>query len=198
MNSAVTKTDVVAIVVVDMLYDFIDGSMACIEGENAARKAAAFIDNNQRLKVFYVADTHPATHCSFKDYGGLWPAHCVEGSRGAKIHSAFYTLLDKDNCPQAGNIFRKGTKVGEEQYSGFNAETAFDEILCKVLPKKVLLCGIATEYCIKATCQDLLEAGKDVVLIEDALGYVTEEGHLAALEEMKAAGAKVMLSVRND
>ena len=58
-------------------------------------------------------------------------------------------------------------------------------------PKDVYVCGIATEYCVRNTCEDLQKAGFHVVLLSDCLAYVTEEGHRKALDEMRAGGIVV-------
>ena len=83
-----------ATVVVDMLYDFIDGSLACIGGEEAVEETRKFLEKNlegegdaaveilDTKPVLFIRDHHPADHSSFKDFGGIWPAHCVAGTRG--------------------------------------------------------------------------------------------------------------------
>ncbi|MBR5735318.1 MAG: isochorismatase family protein [Bacteroidales bacterium] len=198
MISAIAKTDLTAIVIIDMLYDFIDGTLACEGAELAARRAAAFLENNPKLKAYYVVDTHPSNHCSFKEYGGIWPVNCVDGTRGDSIHAAFYSLSNTDNRPQMENIYRKGMAPDDDSYSGMSGETAFGSELAKALPRKVLVCGNATEYGLKATCEDLLETGHDVTVVEDALGYFSKEGHDEAIAAMKERGVKFMIAVKYD
>ena len=198
MISAIAKTDLTAIVVIDMLYDFIDGTISCEGAELAARRAAAFIENNPKLKAYFVVDTHPSNHCSFKEYGGTWPVNCVDGTRGVSLHAAFYTLSNTDNRPQVDNIYRKGIRPDDDRYSAVAAETAFGSELFKSRPRKVLVCGNATEYGVKATCDDLLETGHDVTVVEDALGYITKEGHDEAVAAMKEKGVKFLIAVKYD
>jgi len=198
MISAIAKTDLTAIVLLDMLYDFIDGTVSCEGAEQGARRAAAFIDNNPKLKAYYVVDTHPSNHCSFKEYGGTWPVNCVAGTRGVIIHAAFYSLSNFNNHPQAENIYRKGIAADDDSYSAVAAETAFGSELFKALPKKVLICGNAAEYGIKATCEDLLETGHDVTIVEDALGYLSKEDYDQTISELKEKGIKFINAVKYD
>ena len=188
-----------ALVVVDMLYDFIDGSMACAEAETAVRKTLQWLEKNlpgasadeqliegSGLPVLFVCDTHPADHSSFVEQGGPWPAHCVAGTHGAEIHHDLLPYVDEDM------VFRKGCDKAVEQYSGFEGRNAAGQSLAEVLDildiRNVYVCGIATEYCVRNTAEDLLKAGFRVTLLQGALGYVDHAGHLEALEAMKAEG----------
>ena len=148
-----------ALVVVDMLYDFIDGSLACQNAEEAVKQTLRFIDSrtegnegaeNEILDTFpilFIRDHHPADHCSFKSEGGIWPSHCVN-----------------------------------------NAGQSLEEVRELLDARDVYVCGIATEYCVRNTCEDLLKAGFRVHLIKDALAWVDAESHMAALSAMSAEG----------
>ena len=190
-----------ALAVVDMLYDFIDGSLACQNADNAVQETLKYIDKQTKgqggeeheildtFPILFVRDHHPADHSSFKEQGGLWPSHCVAGTKGGEIHS--------DLAPYANEelTFDKGCDKTVEQYSGFEAmneaEQSLGEILELLDTTDIYVCGIATEYCIKNTCMDLLKAGFKVHLLKNCLGYVDYEGHLKALEEMAAAGVSI-------
>ena len=190
-----------ALAVVDMLYDFIDGSLACQNADNAVKETLKYIDKQTKgqggeeheildtFPILFVRDHHPADHSSFKEQGGLWPSHCVAGTKGGEIHS--------DLAPYANEelTFDKGCDKTVEQYSGFEAmneaEQSLGEILELLDTIDIYVCGIATEYCIKNTCMDLLKAGFKVHLLKNCLGYVDYEGHLKALEEMAAAGVSI-------
>ena len=198
MISAIAKTDLTAIVVIDMLYDYIDGTITCEEAELAARRAAAFIENNPKLKAYYVAETHPANHCSFKEYGGMWPVNCVAGTRGASIHAAFYSLSNIDNRPQVDNIYRKGIAADDDSSSCMAASTAFGSVLSKALPKKVLVCGNAAEYGVRATCEELLAYGHEVTVVEDAIGWYSEEARDEAMTALQEQGARFIIAVKYD
>lgn len=191
-----------ALVVVDMLYDFIDGSLACRNAKNAVNRAVAFIDRAtagqngdesdilDTFPILFVCDHHPADHCSFTSRGGTWPSHCVEGTHGGAVHEMLQPYMREELT------FYKGCDRDTEQYSGYEgmnrAGQSLGEVLGLLDVKDVYVCGIATEFCVKATCKDLLKAGFNVHLISDALAYVEEAGHRATLGELKASGADIL------
>ena len=190
-----------ALAVVDMLYDFIDGSLACQNAENAVKATLGFIDSQTRgqggedheildtFPILFIRDQHPADHSSFKEQGGIWPSHCVAGTRGGEIH--------QDLAPYACEelTFDKGCEKDKEQYSGFegvnNAGQPLSEVLELLDTTDVYVCGIATEYCIRNTCEDLLKAGFKVHLLKDCIAYVDLQGHKKAIEEMAAKGISI-------
>ncbi len=184
------KGEDVAHVVVDMLYDFIDGSLACGNAENAVKLDVEYITNHPENKVYYVADHHPANHSSFKENGGIWPAHCVAGTHGGSIHSEFYKL--GHNAPSKENTFYKATEVEKEEYSGYEARREDGTKLADLLPKNVIISGIATEYCIRETIFNLIKGGHTVYLRENALGYIEEEGHNRVLAELSRISVKII------
>lgn len=187
-----------ALVVVDMLYDFIDGSLACVHSEEAVANTLKFIDlqtknqageDNEILDTFpilFIRDHHPANHSSFVAYGGQWPAHCVAGTRGGGIHADLLPYVREELT------FDKGCDAACEQYSGFEGLNSVGQPLGEVLElldtTDVYVCGIATEYCVRNTCEDLLKAGFKVHLLRDCLGYVSLEGHKEALPQMQSEG----------
>lgn len=187
-----------ALIVVDMLYDFIDGSLACQNAENAVQKTLEFIDAQTKgqggeeheildtFPILFIRDHHPADHSSFKEQGGIWPPHCVAGTHGGEIHKT----LQPYACEEL--IFDKGCRQDAEQYSGFEglniAGQSLGEILELLDTTDVYVCGIATEYCVRTTCEDILKAGHKVHLLKDCLAYVDYDGHLKAIEEMAAQG----------
>lgn len=190
-----------ALVVVDMLYDFIDGSLACINAEQAVAKTVEFINAHTEgeseddseitgtFPILFIRDHHPTDHSSFKEYGGIWPAHCVAGTHGGEIH--------KDLLPYACEelTFDKGCCISVEQYSGFEGENGAGQSLGEVLElldiTDVFVAGIATEYCVRNTCEDLLKAGFKIHLLKNCLAYVDEDGHHKALKEMKEEGIQI-------
>lgn len=190
-----------ALVVVDMLYDFIDGSLACQNADQAVKETLKFIDAQTKgqggedheildtFPILFVRDHHPADHSSFKEQGGIWPSHCVAGTRGGEIHEE----LQPYACEEL--TFDKGCNKEKEQYSGFESENEAGQSLGEILElletEEVYVCGIATEYCVRNTCEDLLKAGFKVHLLKDCLAYVDHAGHLKALEEMRAEGIRI-------
>lgn len=187
-----------AIIVVDMLYDFIDGSLKCHNAEEAAEQAAGFISAATAVQeddeagiydtypVIFIRDHHPADHSSFCGYGGTWPPHCVMGTHGSEIHSMLAPFAKEELT------FDKGCDREVEQYSGFEALNSAGQSLGEILDlldvRDVYVCGIATEYCVRNTCEDLLKAGLRVHLLTSAIGYVDYDGHMKALAEMEEEG----------
>lgn len=180
-----------ALVVVDELYDFIDGSMACLNGEESVKQTVEQIEKRKgSMPVLFVCDSHPSNHCSFAEQGGPWPPHCVEGTRGAEIHEALKAYVE-DSL-----VFRKGCDPAVEQYSGFDGRNEAGQSLAEVLRllevEVVYVVGIATEYCVRSTAEDLFRAGFKVTVLKDCLAYVELEGHLKALPEIAAEGIRVV------
>lgn len=190
-----------ALVVVDMLYDFIDGSMACegaegvIEGTLKAIErltAGTEADENgvySTFPILFIRDHHPVDHCSFAEQGGPWPPHCVQGTHGADVHKALAPYVKEDLT------FFKGEDRTKEQYSGFEginpAGQSLNEVLRLLDVRNVLVCGIATEYCVRNTAEDLLKAGFGVTVLKDALAWVDARGHAEALRTMKSEGIRL-------
>ncbi len=197
MNVNIPKKDC-ALVVVDMLYDFIDGSLACQETDQAVAGTLRVIeeltagtdpDNSGIRSIFpilFIRDHHPANHCSFVEQGGPWPPHCVQGTRGAEIHERLAPYAAEDLC------FCKGEDPEKEQYSGFEGKNPCGQSLGEVLElmeiRNVLICGIATEYCVRNTAEDLLKAGFKPTVLTDCIAYVDAQGHRDALEAMEKEG----------
>ncbi len=188
-------------IVVDMLYDFIDGSLACINAEEAVRESVDYINANPSQRVIYVCDSHPADHCSFVANGGIWPPHCIAGTKGGSVHSDFYQkITNETQRPSDKNIFRKGQSSSTEQYSGFQAINKDRERIGENLSgtfkggdKPVaVVSGIATEFCINETVSDLLKEGLKVYILKKGLGYVDYKNHLKTLKELKIKGANLI------
>ena len=139
-----------ALVVVDMLYDFIDGSMACQGADGAIEGTLQAIDQLtagteadetgvvSTYPILFIRDHHPADHCSFAAQGGPWPPHCVQGTHGADVHESLLPYVKEDLT------FFKGEDPAKEQYSGFEGVNAAGQSLAEVLKlldiKNVLVC----------------------------------------------------------
>ncbi len=180
--------DAPAHLIVDMLYDFIDGTLACGNAENAVHEVVKYINAHPDEKVFYITDYHPFNHSSFKDYGGIWPVHCVQGTHGGTIHEAFYNdIINPANRPDPQrNIFRKGEEVDKEQYSGFESVGPDGRQLHEVVAtKNLVISGIATEYCVKNTLMEFYDDGRNIELLLPGLGYVDKNGHIETMKELR-------------
>lgn len=175
-----------SLVVVDCQYDFINGSLACLNAENAVLNIIEFI-KNEDVDVLYSADWHSKKHMSFKANGGIWVEHCVAGSKGAELSKEFQKLpLEK--MPSEKNIFRKGTDDGKEEYSAFYAKNADDKTVNEVCGDEVIVCGIASEYCVRETALSLKNAGKTVYLYLNGVGFVNLQDHEKNIKDLKAKG----------
>lgn len=163
------------LVVVDVQNDFADpeGSLYVTGGEdvvpviNGEITAAA----TAGCRVVYTADWHPESTPHFVTGGGIWPVHCVGGSWGAKFHSEL--AVD-------GPVIKKGTD-GEDGYSGFSvadpltgdtSPTRLASLLAEWGTTKLVITGLATDYCVKATALDGRTARFEVVVLTDAIRSV--------------------------
>lgn len=145
------------LLVVDAQYDFIDGSLPVPGAASAMDTLARYIhdtDGQYILKVF-TADSHPAGHCSFKENGGRWPGHCVEGTHGAEI---WETLKDAAENTSGVTIFLpKGIEAGREEYSIFANQQSADvlqRLIREYKIKRIDLCGLAGDVCVRQTLLD--------------------------------------------
>jgi nicotinamidase/pyrazinamidase len=191
--SSLTYDRETALVVVDVQNDFADpnGNLYVSGGEEVVPVVNAEIAQARSAgaQVVYTADWHPPATPHFAKDGGVWPVHCVGDTWGAEFHP---------NLIVDGPVVRKGTG-GEDGYSGFSMKdpqgetviaTGLRDQLERWGIKKVVVCGLATDYCVKATALDGVAAGYDVALLEDAIRPVElEPGDGArAIAEMSAAG----------
>ena len=133
-------------------------------------------------------DWHPANHCSFQAQGGPWPPHCRAGTPGAEFHPA----LKQDRLAE---VFSKGTDPDQEAYSAFQG-TGLADWLRSHGVRRLLVGGLATDYCVRASVLDARREGFEVVVLEDAIEAL--EVHPGdgerALTEMREAGAEVSRS----
>lgn len=171
-----------AVIVVDVQNDFCPGgALAVPDGDQVIPPLNALL---RRATCFIAAtrDWHPVNHCSFTDQGGAWPVHCVADTTGADFHPH----LDRS---QLQEIVSKATSPDQEAYSGFQG-TSLATLLQERGVKRVLIGGLATDYCVKATAIDARQAGFEVIILEDAIrGVEVNPGDRAqATEEMRQAG----------
>jgi nicotinamidase/pyrazinamidase len=183
-----------ALVVTDVQNDFgsPEGSLYVRGGEDVVPVIDREIERAKATggHVLYTADWHPESTPHFEKDGGIWPVHCVRGSWGAE----FLPDLVVD-----GPVVRKGMG-GEDGYSGFTMRdpvtketvpTVLPTLLADVGATKLVVAGIATDYCVRFTVLDALEQGFAVAVLTDAVRAVDlEEGDGdRALSELESAGA---------
>ena len=175
-----------ALVLVDVQNDFLrGGSLAVADGDAVIPVLNRWIARFRAkgLPIFATRDWHPPNHCSFVEQGGPWPPHCVVGTPGAE----FSRDLD---LPSDVSIISKATRPEKEAFSDFE-DTGFARKLGELGVTRVFVGGLATDYCVRATVLDALEAGFAVILLEDAVRAVevTPGDGARAVAEMTAAGA---------
>jgi len=188
-----------ALVVVDMQNDFADpaGNLAVTDGDaivpivNEAVRAAL----DASALVIATQDWHPESTPHFAKDGGVWPVHCVAGTWGAELHPSL-------ELPVAVPRVRKGAN-GEDGYSGFTMRhpTTGEEIATELegllrgrRVERIVVCGLATDYCVKATAIDAIRLGFAVSLLGDAVAAVNlapDDGD-RALAEMAEAGVTLV------
>ena len=177
-----------ALIVVDVQNDFCPGGSLAVErGDEVVaplnRLISEFLERGE--PVFKSRDWHPARTKHFAAYGGTWPVHCVQGTRGAEFHPE---LLDDPRV----RIISKGTG-DEDQYSAFDG-TDLAELLRERGVTELLVGGLATDYCVKNTVLDALREGFKVKALTEAMrGVNLRPGDDArAVEEMRRAGAEII------
>jgi nicotinamidase/pyrazinamidase len=198
-----------AVIVVDIQGDFTEahkGSLA-VPGTDAtylaAVAAATASLKTAGLPIFATQDWHPANHISFfsnhKDrkpfesisLNGrtqvLWPPHCIRKSPGANL------LLDR-NLFSA--VVQKGKDKRYDSYSGFKddggSSTNMESLLRKANISHIIVYGVATDYCVRATALDAAAAGFHVTMIKDLSRGVAPASTTKALADLKAKGVRVV------
>ncbi|HHH36285.1 MAG TPA: bifunctional nicotinamidase/pyrazinamidase [Gammaproteobacteria bacterium] len=185
-QAMITPADGDALLIVDVQNDFLPGgALGVAGGDEIVPVLNEYIARFTRrgLPVIATRDWHPPDHCSFKDQGGPWPAHCVQDTAGADFAPGL--LLPADVV-----IVSKGTSRDRDAYSGFQ-ETGLHKILQQRQVQRLFVGGLATDYCVKATVLDARELGYDVYLLADAVRAVNVEAGDGerAMARMSSAGA---------
>ena len=176
-----------ALVIVDVQHDFLPGgALGVAEGGRIFDAIVALAPLFAR--VYATRDWHPENHSSYAQYGGPWPVHCVAGTHGA----AFDARLPLDHVDA---VIDKGTDRETDGYSGFAATTLARDLREHGV-RRVFVCGLATDYCVKATALDANAAGFDVVVLEDAAAAVNVDAgdEVRALDQLRLAGVSVACS----
>jgi nicotinamidase/pyrazinamidase len=164
--------------------DFLPGgALAVPRGDEVIPTLNAYLHwfASRSRPVFVTRDWHPPNHCSFVDHGGSWPPHCVRDTPGA----AFDPRLQ---LPPGAYVISKATEPDREAYSDFEAD-GFEQQLRSLGIKRLLIGGLATEYCVLATVRDALARGFKVTLLSDAIRAIDPLDGQRALAEMLRLGA---------
>ncbi|MFA5896635.1 MAG: bifunctional nicotinamidase/pyrazinamidase [Thermoplasmata archaeon] len=181
-----------ALLVVDVQNDFCPGgSLAVPDGDTIVPKANRAIEIFLRrgLPVLATRDWHPRETKHFKEFGGAWPPHCVQRTKGARFHPDL-------RLPKETLILSKGMDPEQDSYSGFQAFSPngrdLESVLRDLAIDELYICGLATDYCVRASTLDALRRGLRVTVLEDAIrGVDLKSGDSEmALKEMRTAGAR--------
>ena len=187
-----------ALLVVDVQNDFADpsGSLYVKDGEEVLPVANGEIERavGAGALVAYTQDWHPASTPHFQKDGGIWPVHCVQDSWGADLHPDL-KVVD-------GERVRKGSS-GEDGYSGFSVRdpmsgqtspTQLERTLRERGIEHVVVCGLATDYCVVQTALDARRLGFEATVLTGAIRAVDlqpGDGE-RAVQRMREAGAELV------
>ncbi len=196
-----------ALLLIDLQYDFCPGgALAVAHGDETIPVANRLMPKFSTIVA--TQDWHPQQHGSFAvnnpgskpyDMGELaglpqvmWPAHCVQGTRGAELHAA----LDRNLITE---VFRKGTDPSIDSYSAFfdnghRKSTGLADWLKQRDVDELYILGLATDYCVKFTALDARQLGFTVDVVADGCRGVNihPDDSEQAFAEMRAAGATVI------
>lgn len=183
-----------ALLVVDLQNDFCaGGALAVPEGDRVVepvnRLLAAWAA--ARAPIFASRDWHPRESSHFSDGGGQWPVHCVADTPGAAFHPRL-------RLPDTALVVSKGQAPDGDGYSAFDGTLPAGETLTAALAERnvahLTVCGLATDYCVRASVLDARARGLAVSVVLDAVAAVDLQpgAGTAALDEMRAAGAEVV------
>ncbi len=195
------------LLLIDVQNDFMPGgALAVNEGDAIVPVINDIID--QFDLVVATQDWHPAGHASFaSSHEGqevfdvikldgldqvLWPDHCVQNTNGAEFHPDL-------TMAQVEAIFRKGSDVKIDSYSGFydNAHlksTGLSGYLKEKGAREIYVAGLAADYCVYFSIKDALDEGFEVCLLEDATRAIDEDGFQKAKTDILRRGGKILNS----
>ncbi len=183
------------ILLVDPQYDFFPGgSLAVAQGDEIVAPLNALLDRHRGALVFASRDLHPTSTRHFKERGGIWPPHCVAGTRGARFHEALKM--------EGALVYDKGTDPEDDGgYSAFDGVRHHDGRATSLIADlrhrgvdSLVVAGLATDYCVKASVLDARQHGLMVFLFLPGVRPVNlkpEDGD-TAVDVMRDAGALVI------
>jgi len=188
-RTSVTGT---ALLIIDLQNDFCPGGLLPVpQGDSVVPVINRYIEQVSAAggAVYASRDWHPLNTKHFRAAGGPWPPHCVQGTGGAAFHPRLELPVD-------AIIITKGDNPRDDGYSAFDGTDADGRSLMASLRARgitrLLVGGLATDYCVRASALDARKHGFDTVLLLDAMrGIELKEGDVArALDAMLRAGAR--------
>ncbi len=181
-----------ALLIVDVQNDFCPGgALAVPEGDKIVSTINKYIRifAKKKLPIFATRDWHPVKTKHFKDFGGLWPVHCIQNTKGAAFHPDL-------KLPKEAILLYKGMDPEEDCYSSFSAQDLSGQPLFKLLKRmgitEIYIAGLATDYCVKYTAIDALKHGFKVKILLDAVKGVNLKTNdsTEAIKKITKMGAK--------
>lgn len=182
-----------ALLVVDVQVDFCPGGALPVpKGDLVIQPLNSYLElfKHRGAPIFASRDWHPKKSKHFTENGGIWPPHCIQGSRGAEFHPALM-------LPEETIVISKGMEVWDDAYSAMQGITAngthFTMLLRRMELDRLYIGGLATDYCVKETVLEALKEGFSVTLLADAVrGVELQPGNSErAVTEMVEAGAEM-------
>lgn len=162
-NQCETSCTKKLLLLVDVQYDFINGSLAVSGAPAVMDSLAAYIAEQPAgtfSQIVMTADFHPYNHSSFKDNGGMWPVHCVAYSHGASIYQPVFEAVNKQ-IP-CSPVLTKGDNVAVDEYS-IMANAASAKKLLSIIEEngiqEIYVAGLCGDYCVGNSIKDLVQAG---------------------------------------
>lgn len=180
-----------ALLIIDIQNDFLPGgALGVPHGDEVLPVLSACVEKfaGRELPIFATRDWHPPNHSSFREYGGIWPPHCLAGSPGAEPPPSF-------RLPSSAVIIHKGVDPKIEGYSGFQG-TTLDAQLRETHINRLFVGGLATDFCVLHTVNDALDLGYQVYLLSDGIRAVNlnpDDGR-QAIDNMCRRGAVLIPS----
>ena len=181
-----------ALLIVDVQNDFCPGgALAVPEGDKIIPNLNKYIKifSKNKFPILASRDWHLVRTKHFKDFGGIWPAHCIRNTQGAAFHP-------KLKLPKQAILLYKGMDPEKDNYSAFQAEDIRGMKLSGLLKifgiKELYVGGLATDYCVKSSVIDALKFGFKAKLLLDAIKGVNLKINDSekAIKEMIKRGAK--------
>lgn len=158
----------VTLIIVDCQNDFISGTLTVKGSKNAVENIKNYIRTNRKDidKIVFTVDWHPYNHSSFKGFGGQWPHHCVQYTPGACIEPKLLKFVQSLNLNY--EVSQKGTCEEIEEYGAFSdinftsdsfGSRCYLDTVETNPESDYVVCGIAGDYCVKATMQNMINGG---------------------------------------
>lgn len=164
-----TSNNMKTLVIVDFQYDFADpnGSLYVKGAEEAQKNVVELIRKGGFDNVILTRDWHKTCDKSFKENGGIWPVHCVEGTSGAQVMDEIINVLDEVGANYVYS--NKGTNPDVEEYGAFSSITRNEagtvtlhnvddsHTITLNANAEIVVCGIAGDYCVYETTKNLVD-----------------------------------------